>query len=70
MGSLFSKPKVKTPAPPPPPPEPPETDVTDPDAVSNSRKRALQEAARRGRSSLRIPLSTAKGGAGGVSIPS
>lgn len=44
--------------------------VTDPDALDNVKERAKQEAARRGRKSLRIPLATTSKAAGsGIAIP-
>lgn len=69
MGSLFDIPEPTVPAPPPPPPDPPKTSVTDPDAVSNARKRASAELSRRGRSSLKIPLGGASSSGSGVAIP-
>lgn len=63
MGSLF---KVEKPDPmpePPRPPDPAKTDITD-DGLEQARRRIKSEAARRGRSSLRIPLAGASGGSG------
>jgi len=43
--------------------------VSDPDALDNVKARAKQEAARRGRKSLRIPLTTGAAAGSGIAIP-
>ena len=43
--------------------------MTDPAALELVRKRVVEAKASRGRNSLRIPLSPAATGAGGISIP-
>lgn len=65
---MFKPPKID-PAPVTPPPiDPARVEAPDPDAIKNAKARAEIEAARRGRSKLRIPLGGLSG-ASGISIP-
>lgn len=44
--------------------------MADPNAIDNVKRRAAETTAKRGRSSLRIPLNTASGNStGGIAIP-